>query len=407
MTEINTGAGIEDIENFHYWDAQWQQDPHPLYDRIRKEAPVAHSNRYGGFWMLSKHDDVLQAYTDPGLFSSWPNNIPAGGIGQARPVIPSEIDPPDHTHYRKIFAPLFTNARLKALEPSIRQAMRELIAPVVERGETEFVSEVGQMLPAQVFLKIMGWPLEDARMFLDWAHTLLAGIPGADEETSNAARAETAGKVYGYFGAEIAKRRANGPETGPDADFTDTLLTANFAGERPLTDDEILDCIFILLLAGLDTTAGVLSAAIEHLAIDEADRKDLLAHPEIVDTAVEEFVRWNAPVAPGRRLTRDTTIRGVEMKEGDRIMLLTGSACRDEEYFGEPAVDLRRSPNHHMGFGAGAHRCLGTNLARLMLRIALQEWHDQIPNYHIKEGTTPERHLDMVAGMVRLQIVVD
>ncbi|MGH9038179.1 MAG: cytochrome P450, partial [Acidimicrobiia bacterium] len=176
-----------------------------------------------------------------------------------------------------------------------------------------------------------------------------------------------------------------------------------FGGERPLTQFEILDCIFIVLIAGLDTTQGVLSNSMEFLATHEGHRKDLLANPEILDSAVEELLRWFAPVAPGRRLTRDVVVRGVEMHEGDRVMLLTASACRDEDEFPwADGVDFRRNPNRHIAFGAGVHRCLGSHLARLELRIALQEWHTRIPEYRVKAGTTPRHHLSAVAGVDEL-----
>lgn len=406
MIEPYVGAGDAEVEAFHYLNPEWQQDPHPFYDRIRRECPVAHSERYGGFWILSRYEDVLRAYQEPEVFSSWPNPIPANSIGNQRAVIPVEIDPPDHTKYRHILSPLFTVHRLSAIESKIRRSMQQLLEPILDRGACEFASEVGKALPARVFLELMGWPVEHAPMFLDWCDTLMRGVPG-DEEASNRIREETGLEVYAYFAEELDQRDEQGPPVvGDDADFIDTLRAASFGGERPLSQFEILDCIFIVLLAGLDTTQGVLSNSLEFLATHENHRKDLLANPDILDSAVEELLRWFAPVAPGRRLTCDTVVRGVPMKEGDRVMLLTASACRDDAEFDWPeTIDFRRNPNRHMAFGAGVHRCLGSHLARLELRIALQEWHRRIPEYRIKEGTEPRHHLSAVAGVDELHLV--
>jgi cytochrome P450 len=406
MGEPYVGAGDAEIESFHYLNPEWQQNPHPLYDRIRLECPVAHSERYGGFWMLSKYEDVLQAYQEPEVFSSWPNPIPPNSIGNQRPVIPVEVDPPDHTKYRHILSPLFTVHRLSALEGMIRRHMAELVDPLVPQGECEFVSAVGKALPARVFLELMGWPVEHAPMFLDWCDTLMRGVPG-DEEESNRIREATGLELYGYFAEELDKRDDIGPpQQGEDADFIDTLRAASFGGERPLSQFEILDCIFIVLLAGLDTTQGVLSNSMEFLATHERHRKELLGNPAILDSAVEELLRWFAPVAPGRRLTQDTVVRGVPMREGDRVLLLTASACRDEEEFGwADTVDFHRNPNRHIAFGAGVHRCLGSHLARMELRIALQEWHSRLPEYQVREGTEPRHHLSAVAGVDELHLV--
>jgi cytochrome P450 len=408
MDQPFVGAGDPEIENFHPLNPEWQQDPHPLYAKIRRQCPVARSERYGGFWILSTYEDVFRAYQETDLFSSYPNPIPESSIGNQRPVIPVEIDPPDHTHYRHILAPMFTVQKIASLETGMRKILNELIDPILEQGECEFVGEVGKELPARVFLDLMGWPLEHSGMFLEWCDILMRGVPGLSEEDSDEIRMATGLEVYSYFGEELDKRDEAGPPvTGEGADFIDTLRAASFAGERPLTQFEILDCIFITLLAGLDTTAGVLSNSIGFLATHPDHRRDLLENPDILPSAVEELVRFFASVAPGRSLTRDAQVGGVRMKAGDRVLLLTASACRDDREFERPdEVDFRRQPNRHLGFAAGVHRCLGSHLARLELRTALSEWHARIPHYRVKEGTTPQHHLSQVAGMDELHLVL-
>jgi hypothetical protein len=404
---LKPGADDPEIANFHYWDPEHQQEANPLFDRMRAKCPVAWSERYGGFWLLTKYEDVFQAYQEPTVFSSYPNSIPAEGLGNERRVIPLETDPPEHTAYREILAPLFTAHRTRPLEAKIYEHAVELVTGIRVRGECDYVAEFAKVLPTRIFLDMMGWPISEAPMFLDWCEKLMRDVPG-DPEATRKQKEETGGALYGYFAAELEKRAAAGPPTpGDKADFIDWLRGASYAGERPLTPHEILDCIFIVLLAGLDTTQGVLGLSMEYLATHSDYRQDLLDHPEIIDTAVEELLRWFAPVLPGRRVTRDVELRGVTLSEGDRVMLGMGSACRDSDEFpNADTVDFRRAPNRHIAFGAGAHRCLGSHLARMELRISLREWLRQIPEFGIKPGATPRRHLSAVRGVDDLPLVI-
>ncbi len=393
-----------EIREFHTTSPHLQDDPHPFYTRLRTEFPVARSDRFGGYWILSGYDDVMRAYREPELFSSCPNSIPS--LGQQRPVIPSEIDPPDHRHYRNILNPLFTARGLESKQEQIHSLITSLVEDLAPRGRCEFISAFAKVVPMQVFLAVVGMPLKDGPMFLEWTERMLHGVVEGDDEATRLLREETGMKLYGYFNEELDRRDAIGaPEQGPDADFLDTLRGALFAGERPLTRMEILDIVFISLLGGLDTTQGVLGFAIEHLAQNDEHRKLLVAEPDVVDTAVEEFLRYFAPVAPGRRLTRDVTIHGVDMRAGDRVMLLTASASRDERKFDQAdTVDLRRSPNPHLAFGAGIHRCIGVLLGRMELRWALREWHRLIPEYQITPESVVRHHVSTVAGVDELHL---
>jgi hypothetical protein len=399
------GTGDPQIEGFHHWNPELQQDPNAVIARMRETCPVAHSTQHGGFWILSKHDDVQLAYKDTNTFSSSVGTIPAGGAGQIRPFIPSEIDPPGHTKYRQILAGRFNLQSLRPIEPAVRGYVGELIDKIAGQGECDYVREFADLLPTTVFLNFMGWPVEHGPMFKEWCTILLQGLPGGTAAETAAAQAEMGAKLYGYFGAELAKREAIPPTSGPDADFIDWLRSARFGGERPLTDQEILDIIFIVLLAGLDTTQAILTFTTEFLATHEDHRRDLIEHPEIIPTAVEEFVRYFAPVVGTRKLMQDIELRGVPMKAGELVMLLTMSACRDPEQTADAeTVDLRRHPNRHLGFGASAHRCLGIHLARMELQIALEEWHKRIPQYRIKPGTEVVRHFGIVRGIDELRL---
>ena len=404
MSDVYVGEGDPEIENFHHLNPELQDEWNTLFKKILTECPVARSKRFGGFWVLASYEDVYRAYHEPQTFSSWPNSIPAGELGQVRPLIPVEVDPPDHTHYRDILAPLFTVHRMRTLESKIRGHAIDLIDGIIEDGECEFISAFAKALPARIFLELVGWPPEDAPAFLEWAEVLMRASLGDDESAKQLE--ETGGKLYAYFGAELAKREQAGPPVeGENADFIDRLRGASFGGQRPLTQMEILDTIFLVLLAGLDTTQGVLGRSMEFLATNDGYRQDLLDHPDVLQPAVEELLRYFAPVQPGRSLTKDVELHGAQLHAGDRVMLLTGAACRDEREFPAPeTVDFRRSPNRHIAFGAGAHRCVGSHLARLELQIALQEWHRRIPSYRIREGTRVRRHLSAVSGVDELHL---
>jgi cytochrome P450 len=408
---VTTKPGVDDpeIANFHFWNPEHQQDANPMFDKMRARCPIAWSERYGGFWLFSTYEDVFRAYQEPTTFSSYPNSIPADGLGNARRVIPLETDPPEHTAYREILAPLFTVHRIRPLEARIQLHATELVSAIRAKPECEYVTEFAKVLPTRVFLDMMGWPMSDAPMFLDWSEKLMRYIPGADADETRRQKEETGAALYGYFAAELEKRADAGPPTpGDKADFIDWLRGATFAGERPLTPLEILDCIFIVLLAGLDTTQGMLGLSIEYLADHPDYRKDLIEHPDLIDSAVEELLRWFAPVLPGRRLTKDVEMRGVTLRVGDRVMLGMGSACRDEEEFPRAGqVDFRRRPNRHIAFGAGAHRCLGSHLARLQLRISITEWLKQIPEFRVKESGAVTKHLCAVRGIDELPLVIE
>lgn len=405
MTEVYTGADDPEIASFHYWNPEVQQDPEPIFDKMREKCPVAHSDKFGGFWILTKYEDVFRAYQETDLFSSYPNPIPPNGLASDRPVIPVEIDGEDHARYRQILQPLFTMRRLKPIDERILLHTTNLIDEIIERGECEYVRDFAQLLPARIFLEMMGWPWEDAPKFLDWTEVLLHDAT-EDPEESAQIKEDTALELVSYFAEELDRREEIGPPAeGEDADFIDWLRAASFGGERPLTQFEIIDCIFILLLAGLDTVQGVLGLSMEFLAVNEDYRQELIDHPERLDSAVEELLRWFAPVLPGRRLTRDVEIRGVQMHKEDRVLLAMGSACKDPDQFDNASVvDFQRNPNRHIAFGAGAHRCLGSHVARQELRISIGEWLTRIPKFGVKEGTEIKRHLGPIRAVTQLHL---
>jgi len=369
--------------------------------RLAGLGPVARSELYGGHWVVSGYNEVQEVLRHPETYSSWPNNIVPRGTGK---LLPLEIDPPDHGAYRQSLQRLFNPARMKALESEIRAIVTELIDGFAARGDAEFVSEFAHPLPTRVFLALMGWPLEDAPLFTEATDTILLGAPGGTEEESNAAREQAAGRMYAYFGQVINDRRAG---SAGSEDVTSAIMDTPIEIDgvsRPLTDDELCNMLFLLLIAGLHTTQGSLAWSLLHLAAHPDQRDRLVADPGLVAGAVEEMLRIEAAVAPGRRVMADTTLAGVPLTAGDTVLLVLAGANADPCEFDAPdEVRIDRSPNRHLSFGSGPHRCLGSHLARVELRIALEELHRRIPGYRVDPGELVQ-HPSQVRGVVRMPI---
>ncbi|MDM7488383.1 cytochrome P450 [Rhodococcus sp. CSLK01-03] len=363
-------------------------------------GPVVYSTAHGGHWIVTRYKEVHEVLRNPETFSSYPNNLVNAGDGK---FLPLELDPPEHTAYRVALQPLFSPNRMKALTEQIRAVVNELIDDFAGDGEAEFISAFAHELPTRVFLALMDWPLEDAPMFTEATDIALMGKPGASEEESAQARAEAAQQMFGYFQKIVDERRAD-----PGDDVTSALIHTEIElgdGKRLLTDEELTRMFFLLLIAGLHTVQGSLAWAIIHLVNRPDQRAALIADDGLIPTAVEEILRIEAAVVMGRRATRDVELGGARIKEGDQLIVMLCSANRDADEFDEPdTLDLERTPNRHLSFGAGPHRCLGSHLARLELSIALEELHRRIPDYELVESDPPVLHATQVRGCLRLPI---
>lgn len=356
-------------------------DPHPTYARMLAECPVARG-RLGGspVALVSRYDDVLWALRTPERFTS-----AGGGLGLGeQPLLPLEVDPPLHTAYRRILNPRFTPKAVAALEPEVRRLVRGLIDGVAGRGTCDFHQEVATPLPSGIFLALMGLPPDDLPQFLEWRDaTIRPDVDPADVEGARRIRDETAHAISEYFRDAIAARRAH-----PDDGLLSEIVHAEIDG-RPLSEAELLGISHLLLLGGLDTVTASLDCMITFLARNREHRR-LVDDPSLVPAAVEELLRWLTPVmVVPRTATARTTLKGVDLQPGDSVTLVLGAANLDEDAFGPAAVDFDREANRHLAFGAGHHLCLGAFLARLELRVALEEWHARIPDYRLAEGFEP------------------
>jgi cytochrome P450 len=319
-------------------------------------------------------------------------------------LIPVEIDPPDHIHYRRIVDPLFGPRRINQLEASLRSQAVELVDNMLEKQEFDFLEEFAVPYPTSAFLRLMGLPADDEHrsQFVQWMDRVIhaKGAPPADMAAQDAIRAEAGAEIYGLFAKMLDERSAKRGE-----DIVSILLDARFAGDRELTPLEILNFCFLLFIAGLDTVTSALGFGFMRLA-GRPDLQDrLVSDRSLIPNAVEELLRYDSAVHPSRTVMRPCTIRGVEFQPGDRVTFPIASADRDEEVFEQAdELVLDRHPNHHLAFGAGNHRCLGSHLARLELRIAYEEIFRRIPRFSVPDGANIHFHGGGVKGLDNLPL---
>ncbi|MBZ5735318.1 cytochrome P450 [Nocardioides sp. TRM66260-LWL] len=406
MTELKDAASPDIQVDFDIHSPDAVEKVYDTYADLRSTCPVAHSTRYGGHFVATRYDDIHDIVRNPSVFSSSQINVP-DSIGQDGEMIPIQIDPPDHTVYRRLITPLFSPKRMAALEPQIRDLVVRLLDDMAGRDRVDFIEAFARELPSQVFLALMGWDIADAPRLIEWVDTMVLGVPGASEEESLAAREAAGMEVYAYF-AEMIDDREESPRSGEDEDedITQILMDGTFDG-RPLTQFEILNILLLMMIGGLHTVQGQLAHSVIYLAEHPEARQEILDDPDVIPSAVEEMLRYESAICPARKVTQDVVVGDVQLRQGDVILVPFGAANRDPEKFPEPdSVDLRRDPNPHLAFGAGNHRCVGSHLARLELRIAFEELHRRFPHYRLDPSDPPVRHLSQVKGVHRLPLIL-
>jgi cytochrome P450 len=362
-------------------DPELAARPQPAYRLMREQSPVL---RMDGHVMLTRWADIDHAMRHPEVYSS---NAAAVDLGNARPLIPLQIDPPRHVKYRRVLDPLFAPRKVARLEPEVAGLVNDLVDRFAGRGECDFSEEFAVPLPSQVFLTLLGLPLDDLDLFLKMKDGIIrpwhaTGRPFESRETKTYQR-EMAASIYEYFGRVLDEREKERRD-----DWLSMFLDAEVDGVK-LSREDILDVCLLFLIAGLDTVTDSLECFFAYLAQHPAQRQRLVDDPSIIPSAVEEMLRWESPVSTIARVAAaDTEVGGCPIHAGEQIGLLIGSGNTDRERFTDPdVVDLTRDPNPHIAFGGGIHRCLGSHLARLELRVALREWHARIPDYSIRPET--------------------
>jgi cytochrome P450 len=367
-------------------DPEMAAHPQPVFKLMRDETPVFTVDMPSGTGViLSRKAEIDEALRHPDIFSS---NMDAVDLKNKRPMIPLQIDPPDHKKFRKLLDPIFAPRKMAAMDEEVSGLVNQLIDRFIERGECDFAKEFSIPFPSQVFLTLLGLPLDELDRFL----VMKDGIIRPDHVTGkmygsrevHEYQQKIADSVYEYFDSVLDER-----EKERRNDLLSHFLDAEVEGDR-LTREDILDICFLFLIAGLDTVTATLDCMFSFLAQNPEQRDQLVADPTVIPNAIEEMLRWETPVMGVARVAlSDTELGGCPVHAGDQVMIMLGSANTDESEFEDAdVVRFDREVNRHIAFGGGIHRCLGSHLARMELRVALREWHRRIPEYSVQPGHT-------------------
>jgi cytochrome P450 len=369
--------------SFDHHDPRFVEDPESVIGPVREEQPVLHSDLYDGFWVLSRYDDVTSAALDHESFTS---AVPGTTIippsqPRTEPLLPIELDPPEHTRYRGLVNALFSKPRIEALRPELETLARRLLEPIAREGRGEVVAEFATPMSLGALARFMNLPEEDEEHWFDWVERMFANALLDKDDQREAVRA-----VDAYIDRLIAERKE-----APRDDFIGMLLTAEVDGRR-LSDPEVRQFGVLMLLAGYETTSGAMGLSLLHLAGHPEHRAQLFADPAgLAHTGVNELLRSVSPVQVFcRNAARDVDLHGQRIPAGDVVLLAYGAANHDPRAFEHPdRCILDRHPNRHVAFGHGRHLCLGANLARLELTIMVEQFAELFPDFEVDQARAP------------------
>jgi len=381
-TTVTTEPVAEWASDYDVFDPAYVTDPYPIWAELRETCPIAHTDRWGGSWLPTRYADVSAIAHDIAHFSSRGIAvIPPPAAGEADPggitfvLPPIGTDPPVHTWSRRLLLPWFSHRRVDGYEATARELCNRLIDEFVDSGTADAAAQYAQQIPVRIIGMTLGVPDEMSDTFTGWVRDLLEFAH--DDDRRGKARIA----LIAYLLQQLEKRR-----TDPGDDLISELLHTEIDGQ-PVSDSHTLGIAALTLIAGVDTTWSGIGSSLWHLATHPADRQRLVDEPELLPVAIEEFLRAYSPVTMGRIVHEDIEVQGCPMKAGDRLLLNFPAANRDPEAFDRPEeVIIDRQINRHVAFGAGIHRCAGSNLARMELRIAVETWLQRIPDFALAEG---------------------
>jgi cytochrome P450 len=377
--EIITGPVSDWATDFSHLEPEWAADPYEIQDDLRGRCPIAHTDRFGGGWLPVRYDDVASIAYDTDRFSS--RSIIMGNFRPPRDIAPIggsppiSSDPPFHHDARKLLLPAFTKSAVTRQEPATRAFCHALIDGFDGNDMVDAAAEYAQHIPIRVIADMLGFPPEDGPQFRRFVENTLEGVNLPPEQ-----RIERMQALFEYLLAQVHDHLDN-----PRDDLTTYLINAELYGNK-LTADHVTGAMALLLIAGIDTTWSAIGSSLWHLAKTPADRERLVAEPGLLPTAMEEFLRAFAPVTMARLVKDDMQWHGVDMKADDWILLSFPAANRDPAQFDRAdEVVIDREVNRHAAFGLGIHRCLGSHLARMELRVALEVWLERIPEFSLAD----------------------
>jgi cytochrome P450 len=377
--EIITGPVSDWATDFSHLEPEWSADPYTIQDDLRQRCPIAHTGRFGGGWLPVRYEDVAAIAYDTEKFSSrqiiMSNFRPPRDLAPVGTSPPISSDPPFHHDARKLLLPAFTKAEVSKHEAATVALCHELIDAFAGRDVVDAAGDYAQHIPMRVIASMLGFPPEDGPQFREFVENTLEGINLPPEE-----RLARMDRLFGYLLEQIRDHVDH-----PRDDLTTFLINAELYGHR-LAREHVAGCMALLLIAGIDTSWSAIGASLWHLARNTGDRQRLNANPGLLPTAMEEFLRVYAPVTMARLVKQDMHWHGVDMKADDWILLSFPAANRDPAQFdraGEVVID--REVNRHAAFGLGIHRCVGSHLARMELRVALEVWLQRIPEFTLAD----------------------
>ena len=365
--------------------------PHKSVKELYKGAPrIFYTPHNGGHWIVTRADDALDMLRQPDKFSSDPRYCRA--LQREPRTNPHRYDPPEQTEFRKIVSPLFAPRAVDAMEAEIRELARSLIGAVLSRGECEFMDEIARKFPVTIFLSMADGPMEDRQL-------LLALVQGYTHATNIADQHKALIGLSDYLKNLIAER-----EKAPRDDLVSRIVTGTVDG-RPLTPDEKVGMATLMFLGGLDTVVSMISFIMDYLGRNPGQYARLVNEPQIIPNAVEELMRVHGVAGMERGVTHDLEYRGIQFKAGDHIWFQPQMYGLDEEKIDDPfRVDFDRDISPHLVFGAGAHRCIGSHLARTEIRVFLEEWTRVIPAFTTLGGPEIETHCGNVWAPVAVRL---
>jgi cytochrome P450 len=366
--------------DFDHADPDYNRNAHRIWDELRPKCPIAHSDRYGGMWVPLTHDLVREIAYDTEHFTSRSvvvSTIPPTGVAPVGSAPPITSDPPFHREARRLLLPAFSPRRVEAMAHEVRALCRRCLDDMgpITPGHTvvDAAQQYAQHIPVNVIATMLGFPAGDHPVLRSFVHDLL-------ESVNQGTTAQMPGRerLDAYIAAQIADHRAH-----PRDDLTTHLLTATIDGQ-PLSDRHVYGSIMLMLLAGIDTTWSAIGSSLWHLATHPADLTRLISEPALMATAIEELLRAYAPVTMARVVKADFEFHGCPMKADDWVLLPFPAANRDPQAFADAdQVQLDRQINRHAAFGLGIHRCVGSNLARLELQVAIEEFISRFPAFEL------------------------
>jgi cytochrome P450 len=389
---------------YNPFDYAIHEDPYPTYARLREEAPL-YRNEELGFWAISRHADVAAAFRDHERFSNV-NGVSldpsAWGPAAHRTMSFLALDPPDHTRMRTLVSAGFTPRRVRELSGDVQRLTRRHLEPALDKGSFDVVTDFAGRLPMDVISEMMGVPEADRDEVRRLADVVVHREEGLNDiPPAGMAAALT---LVGYYEDLVAERRRK-----PGADLTSALLSVEAGDGDRLDEQEIIAFLFLMVVAGNETTTKLLANALYWGSRNPAQLAKPFADPDRVTDWVEETLRYDTSSQMlARMVAADTERHGTKLRAGDRLLLLVGSANRDPRAFTDPdGYDLDRDTSRLISFGGGRHFCLGANLARLEARIALTEFVSRVRSYEIDEERAERVHSVNVRGFARLPICVE